>query len=80
VAPEAQGLGLGSLLVKEAVAEARALGVPRVFALTRVPAFFERLGFAVADMSALPQKVWRDCIHCPLFPNCDEVALVRDLE
>ncbi|MDO9573563.1 MAG: GNAT family N-acetyltransferase, partial [Candidatus Contubernalis sp.] len=27
----------------------------------------------------LPQKVWTECINCPLFPNCNEVALIKDL-
>ncbi|MBD3177700.1 MAG: N-acetyltransferase [Armatimonadia bacterium] len=79
VDPAAQGLGLGKRLTLMAVEEARDLGLPRVFALTRVPEFFERLGFVHTDMKALPQKVWNDCIHCPLFPDCDEVALIREL-
>jgi amino-acid N-acetyltransferase len=79
VEPSTQGLGLGKLLVEVAIEEARALGLPKAFALTRVPEFFERLGFKHTDMKALPQKVWNDCIHCPLFPDCDEVALIKEL-
>ncbi len=79
VEPEAQGLGLGRMLVQAAMGEARQLGLPKVFALTRAPGFFEKLGFEYTDMKALPQKVWTDCIHCPLFPDCDEVALIREL-
>lgn len=79
VDPAAQSLGLGRALVEAAMEEGRALGIPRVFALTRVPEFFEKLGFVHTDMKALPQKVWNDCIHCPLFPDCDEVALIREL-
>ncbi|MDI9602344.1 MAG: N-acetyltransferase [Armatimonadota bacterium] len=79
VEPESQGLGLGRRLVGAAMDEARQLGLPKVFALTRAPGFFEKLGFEHTDMKALPQKVWTDCIHCPLFPDCDEVALIREL-
>jgi amino-acid N-acetyltransferase len=75
----AQGTGAGKRLVAAALEEAVELGVPRVFALTRVPGFFEKLGFERTEMSSLPQKVWNDCIHCPLFPNCDEIALVREV-
>ncbi len=78
VAEAGQGLGLGRRLVEATLEEARVLGIPRVFALTRVPGFFEKLGFARTEMRTLPQKVWNDCIHCPLFPDCDEIALIRD--
>ena len=27
----------------------------------------------------LPQKIWADCIHCPKFPDCDEIAMQRML-
>jgi len=26
----------------------------------------------------LSQKVWKECINCPKFPNCDEEAVVYD--
>ena len=42
VRPEASGRGIGRALVHACVAEARRLGVRRVFALTLVPEFFER--------------------------------------
>jgi amino-acid N-acetyltransferase len=79
VAESAQGLGLGKRLVLAALEEARELGIPKVFALTRVPEFFGKLGFERTEMRTLPQKVWNDCIHCPLFPDCDEIALVREV-
>jgi len=79
VDPSTQGSGIGKRLVEVAINEARVLGLPKAFALTRVPEFFERLGFVHTDMKALPQKVWNDCIHCPLFPDCDEVALIKEL-
>lgn len=78
VAPEVQGRGIGRRLVLGALGDARELEVPRVFALTRAPGFFEKLGFSQTEMRNLPQKVWTDCVHCPLFPDCDEVALIRE--
>ena len=50
-----------------------------MFALTLVPEFFQRLGFAVVDKNELPRKIWGECVHCPHFPDCDEVALAMDL-
>jgi len=74
-----QDQGLGALLVEACVEEARRLGIGTVFALTRTPAFFERLGFHQVDVMTLPRKVWNECFRCPKFPNCDEVAVIRSL-
>ncbi|MGQ9573079.1 MAG: N-acetyltransferase [Dehalococcoidia bacterium] len=79
VLDEWQERGVGAVLVQACLDEARALGIPTVFALTRQPAFFERLGFHQADVMALPRKVWGECFRCPKFPNCDEVAVIIDL-
>ncbi len=79
VTESAQGTGIGRRLVEACVAEARALGVRRVCALTYVPDFFVKLGFTLVDKSELPHKVWSDCFKCPKFPNCDEVAVVLNL-
>jgi len=59
--------------------DARALGVPRVIALTREVPFFERCGFGVISRDRLPRKVWSDCVRCPRRHACDEVAVVCDL-
>jgi amino-acid N-acetyltransferase len=79
VADEHQGRGLGRLLVESCVAEACELGINRLFTLTYETGFFERVGFRVVDKNIFPQKIWADCLHCPKFPECDEVALVMDL-
>src|SRR5208337_4001858 len=54
-----------------------ALEIQWVFALTYEQAFFEKLGFAVVDKSALPLKVWSVCIKCPKRDGCDEIAMVK---
>lgn len=74
-----QGQGIGKLLVQRCLEEAEQLGVPTVFALTYQPAFFERLGFRQVPKSTLPRKVWGECIRCPKFPDCGEIAVVRSL-
>ncbi len=74
-----QGKGAGKALVLACVAEARDLGISRVFALTREPDFFQHLGFEVRSVAEMPRKVWGECIRCPKFPECDEVAVVLDL-
>lgn len=74
-----QGKGYGKLLVEQCLADARDLGVPRAFALTYIPDFFERLGFARVDKATLPHKIWSECINCPKFPDCGEEAVEIEL-
>lgn len=71
--------GLGRSLVEHCVSDAITLGIYKVFTLTYQPEFFKRLGFKEVDKSVLPHKVWADCVRCPKFPECDEVALLLEL-
>jgi amino-acid N-acetyltransferase len=79
VARTCQRQGVGRRLVKACLAEARRLGIGRVFALTMAPEFFGRLGFVPVERDSLPHKVWSDCVNCPKFPDCDELAMAIDL-
>ncbi len=79
VRKEATNMGIGTRLVRRAMAEAKRLGVNRVFVLTYTPEFFIKLGFQEIDKSTLPQKIWGECLKCHKFPNCDEVALIREI-
>ncbi len=79
VIEEIQGEGWGRALVDDCLREARALKLPRVFTLTFTPPFFKKFGFSEIEKEKLPHKIWKDCIHCPHFPDCKEVALIRDL-
>jgi len=79
VLPELRGRGMGRGLGRACLTEAARLGVDRVFTLTYLPDFFRPLGFRLAEKGVLPQKVWGDCLNCPKFPDCDELALVRDV-
>ncbi|MCS7164464.1 MAG: N-acetyltransferase [Thermodesulfovibrio sp.] len=80
VKKDSQKKGIGSLLVKKSLNEAKKLGVKRVFVLTYIPEFFKKKGFKEFDKSKLPQKIWGDCIRCPKFPECDEVALIYEIK
>ena len=71
--------GIGALLVQACLAEAKEVGLPKVFALTYKPGFFEKLGFEQADVMSFPRKVWGECYRCPKFPSCNEIALWIDL-
>ena len=80
VAPSRQGNGLGSALVRAAVAHAKDRGASNVLTLTRAVPVFERLGFREDSVVRFPEKVWKDCLPCPLRERCDEVALVYPLD
>lgn len=71
--------GVGAKLVKACLEESKEFGVKKVFALTYRPEFFEKQGFQKVDKSALPHKIWSDCLKCVKFPDCDEIALVKEL-
>lgn len=79
VDPKYQRLGLGRRMAQYLVDEAEELGIARVMAFTYATGFFEKLGFAVVDHGALPHKVFTDCLRCPKFHKCDEVAVVKVL-
>jgi len=80
VAEDSQEQGIGAELVKACLKEAEELGIATIFCLTYKPAFFEQFDFSRVDKMELPRKVWTECYRCPKFPNCDEVALVRNLK
>ncbi|MBW7862953.1 MAG: N-acetyltransferase [Candidatus Hydrogenedens sp.] len=79
VRPGLRGRGVGRRLVQAALQEADDLDIGRVYAFTRMPEFFEKTGFRVVDRGELPYKVFKDCQRCPLYPGCDEVAMLRNL-
>jgi len=79
VAKKSQGKGLGLDLVSSCLAEARLMGAKKIFVLTYKPEFFKKLGFKKIKHEALPHKIWAECINCPKFPNCQEIALLKIL-
>jgi amino-acid N-acetyltransferase len=75
VTDEMRGRGLGGRIVAALVEEARKIGLKRLFVLTDSVDFFIRNGFRLTDKATLPHKVWNECILCPKFNDCGEVAL-----
>ncbi len=80
VTEDSQQQGIGAQLIEICLKEAKGLGIATVFCLTYQPAFFEKLSFSQVDRMELPRKVWTECYRCPKFPDCDEVALICQLE
>lgn len=75
--PQHVNNGLGMALVDILLQESRELEIEKVFTLTYRPGFFEKCGFTKIEKESLPQKVWMECVNCPKFPNCDEIALIK---
>ena len=71
--------GVGTKIVEILTAEARELGVKTLFALTYQPGFFVKLDFEEVPKENVPHKMWKECINCPKFPNCEEIAMVKKL-
>lgn len=79
IAPEMTRTGIGKQIVEVLAEEAKQLGVKTLFTLTYQPGFFAKQGFIECPKENLSHKVWKECINCPKFPNCDEIALVKEL-
>ena len=77
VDPEFAGRGAGRRLVRALLREAKRHQVTCVCLFTRIPKFFARFGFAVAEREKLPDKIYKDCLNCPRQHACDEIAMVR---
>ena len=79
VSEASQKKGIGAMLVKQALEDAKKLKVKRVFALTYVPEFFGKFGFNVIDKKELPHKIWSECIKCVYFTGCKEIAMMKEI-
>ena|SRR5579863_3670668 len=80
VAPGLKIKGIGRLLVEALEAEAREHELVSIFAFTYVDGFFRKMGFDIVDRGELPLKAWKDCLRCPKFQACDEIAMVKQLK
>ena len=76
VLPQRKGTGVGRVLVEALLGESRRHGVTCLCLFTRTPGFFGHLGFETSRRQDLPDKIYKDCIHCPKLTCCDEIAMV----
>ncbi|MDR2611479.1 MAG: N-acetyltransferase [Deltaproteobacteria bacterium] len=75
-----RGLGVGRAITTAIEEDARALLIRRLFALTYEPEFFFRLGYRQVGLDSLPQKIWAVCFNCVHYPDCKEIAVVKELD
>jgi amino-acid N-acetyltransferase len=79
VAEEHKTHGIGRRLIEALVEEASGYSLDEVFAFTYVAEFFRKMGFQEVERGELPLKAWKDCLRCPKFQCCDEIAVLRIL-
>lgn len=79
VAQEYSRQGIATKLIKRCIAEAKDLGVPKVFTLTYVPELFLKNKFQPSVKELLPQKILEECQLCDKYTNCTEQCLVYGL-
>jgi amino-acid N-acetyltransferase len=78
VLPEYLGRNIGTELTEKVLQEAISYNVKKVFTLTYKPEFFKQFDFVEINRSDLPLKIWADCIICVKFPDCDEIAMMKE--
>jgi amino-acid N-acetyltransferase len=71
--------GVGRRVVEALVEEAQRYELDAIFAFTYVVEFFKKVGFHMVERGVLPLKAWKDCLRCPKFQACDEIAMLRIL-
>lgn len=79
VVPSKTKHGIGKKLLEHCLKEAKTLKLKKVFALTYIPEFFEDFGFRMVDRQELPHKIWSECIKCMYFPDCKEIAMLKEI-
>lgn len=80
VEPGLKTRGIGRALVEALEQEAAAHDLQSLFAFTYVDGFFRKLGYEEVDRGELPLKAWKDCLRCPKFQACDEIAMLKRLK
>jgi N-acetylglutamate synthase-like GNAT family acetyltransferase len=79
VLADERGNGVGQALVAELARRARAAGFDKLCAFTHAPAYFAHMGFSIVPHVWVPEKVFADCVACPLFRRCGQTAMAIGL-
>src|SRR5262249_4522393 len=72
--------GPGTMLVEELRPRARREGYDKLCAFTHAPAYFIPMGFSIVPHLWIPEKIFIDCVKCPLFRQCGQYAMVLPLD
>jgi amino-acid N-acetyltransferase len=72
--------GIGTMLVEDLRRRAHEDGYDKLSAFTHAPGYFSQMGFSIVPHLWLPEKIFTDCVKCPLFQHCGQFAMVLPLE
>jgi amino-acid N-acetyltransferase len=75
-----RGNGVGVMIVDELRRRARREGFEKLCAFTHAPAYFIHMGFSIVPHSWLLEKIFTDCLKCPLFRTCGQFGMVVPLD
>ena len=76
----ARTAGVGTMLVEEVGRRARSDGFEKLCAFTHTPGYFIRMGFSIVPHLWMPEKIFTDCVKCPMFRRCGQYAMVVSLD
>jgi amino-acid N-acetyltransferase len=79
VHPSARRQRLGTEIVRGILLRARRAGYDRLCVLTHAPEYFLDFGFSIVPHLWVQEKVFTDCVTCPKFRACGQVAMVAPL-
>ena len=72
--------GIGSMLVDDLRRRAHEDGYDKLSAFTHAPGYFSQMGFSIVPHLWVPEKVFTDCVKCPMFRRCGQYAMVAPLD
>jgi amino-acid N-acetyltransferase len=72
--------GSGSMLVDDLRRRAHEDGYEKLSAFTHAPGYFSQMGFSIVPHLWVPEKVFTDCVKCPMFRRCGQYAMVAPLD
>lgn len=78
-AEEGRGFGVARAVVEYAIVMGKALEFERLFLLTKIPGFFEKLGFSLVDPAALPDSFIADLVHAQKRSLFNKSVMIRNL-
>ena len=72
--------GVGTMLVEELRVRARRDAYDKLCAFTHAPGYFIHMGFSIVPHLWITEKIFTDCVTCPLFRRCGQYAMVLPLD
>jgi len=72
--------GIGTMLVEDLRRRGHEDGYDKLSAFTHAPGYFSQMGFSIVPHLWIPEKVFSDCVKCPMFRRCGQYGMVAPLD